>query len=67
MATETIVTNAKPVDIKLRRWCVEMAIQWPIHHETGHKTENHVHQDEDVIGRASQIFNWVKNVKHDGS
>lgn len=53
-------------DIELNRWCIEMAIRWPVHSTGGYgggvggipypKGE----VDADVLGRASKIMAWIK-------
>ena len=58
---------ATPKDQDLNRWCIEMAMRWPIVSEYG---GNHgvysagggmrVDRDADIIGRASKIMAWVK-------
>jgi hypothetical protein len=49
---------------ELRRWCIEMAVHWPVRSTAGYSQmgggfQPPVHQDENVIGRAIQIFDWV--------
>lgn len=45
-----------PQEMGLRRWCVEMAERWPIH--LGDQMPD-FYADEDVIGRAQKIYDWV--------
>lgn len=52
------------VSIELRRWCIEMAVRWPVHSVSGYSPmgggfQQPVHQDENVIGRAEAILEWV--------
>lgn len=70
MAKAKMVRTLEPIDgdaVGLRRWCVEMAVRWPVHNESGYSNANYggghsapsVHKDEDVIGRAEKILTWV--------
>ncbi len=68
--------TAKKPDVALNRWCIEMALGWPVNHQnptyvpsmsgavsgmgyTGGQYLQGVHADEDVIGRAKKIRDWV--------
>lgn len=51
-----------------RQWCIERAIAWPVHHELGYAQQIYshggggrpeIHREEDVIGRANKIRDWV--------
>lgn len=56
--------------IELNRWCIEMAMRWPVHEDCwggggyfsgggGYVTRT----DADIIERANKIFAWV-TAKH---
>jgi hypothetical protein len=53
-------------NVQLNQWCIEMAVRWPVKSFPGyggaamsHIGSPAVHQDEDVIGRAKKIRDWV--------
>lgn len=56
-----------PSEVELNRWCVEMAMKWPV--VTSYGNQNGVYSaggglssqqsDADVIGRANKIKAWV--------
>lgn len=70
------MTKAKSASVKeveLNRWCVEMAMRWPIVHApatygNANAGMQQMYQqgqpardvDADVIGRANKIAEWVK-------
>ena len=62
-------------DLELNRWCIEMAMRWPVHSSGGYYSGHAqgvgvytqhggyvppVHKDEDIIGRAEKIMAWLK-------
>lgn len=56
------------VDIDLNRWCIEMAMRWPIISSGGYGNAGAFQGgmprqeiDADVIGRANRIMAWVKS------
>lgn len=62
-------------DIELNRWCIEMAMKWPVHSSSGYSYPGGLggagtgmgyvppgHKDEDVLGRAKSIRDWVNGV-----
>lgn len=67
------IKPASTKDIELHRWCVEMAMRWPVVHvpqSYGNAQQaglNQLYQqampardvDADVIGRAAKIKSWV--------
>lgn len=75
MAKAAKIVKANLKDQELNRWCIEMAIKWPVHSQSGYSTMGAgayggagqvippVHKDEDVVGRAAKIFEWVTS-KH---
>lgn len=68
---KTKTANSK--DIELNRWCIEMAMRWPVVHAPASYGNaaaaglNQMYQqampardvDADVIGRAVRIKSWV--------
>lgn len=71
--TKTSAATAKDQD--LNRWCIEMAMRWPMIHvpaSYGNAVQGGVgiggyappmparDVEADVIGRAAKIFSWVK-------
>jgi len=66
---KTGAAKLSPNQIELNRWCIEMAVRWPVHHDAGlsagyggaypSQGRPTIHQDEDVIGRATKILSWV--------
>lgn len=56
-------------DVELRRWCVEMAMRWPVFEDRlggaygaavqGGMTVNR--SDANIIARAEKILEWVSN------
>lgn len=68
MASKPKTASAK--DIELNRWCIEMAMRWPVVSVYGHGNQLGGYQqnlpradmDADVIGRAGKIMAWVKQV-----
>ncbi len=49
-------------ETELRRWCVEMAIRWPVHGgNSGFAGGSYIPTvDADVLGRAKKLLDWVK-------
>jgi hypothetical protein len=48
-------------ETELRRWCIEQAMRWPMRSanfggQAMYQTPAH---EEDVIGRATRLRNWV--------
>ncbi|WP_315731723.1 MULTISPECIES: hypothetical protein [unclassified Bradyrhizobium] len=68
MAKAVKTAAATPKQVELNRWCIEMAMRWPV--VTTYGPTNGVysaggglphHQaDADVIGRANKIMAWIK-------
>ncbi len=66
MATKIKTATAK--DLDLNRWCIEMAMRWPLisiggyGNAAGQYLQNLPRQDSDadIIGRATKIMAWVK-------
>lgn len=61
--------KSKPIDVELNRWCLEMAMQWPVIHIGGinnagvafGQSQPSQQIDADVIGRANKIKSWVQS------
>lgn len=56
---------ATPKEVELNRWCIEMAMRWPVVStgSYGGAASSYVPMvtaDADVIGRANKIMAWVK-------
>lgn len=51
-------------ETELRRWCVEMAIRWPVQGGSGGFASGSyiptVAVDADVLGRAKKLLEWIK-------
>lgn len=62
------VKAAKRVAPELRRWCIEMAMRWPVLQTTAYGNQGGygatgtliTHTDADVIARAEKIRAWVE-------
>ena len=67
-----MATKAKPANKAqqdLNRWCIEMAIKWPLITTYNSPMQGvysaggglgHQQTDADIIGRANKIMAWVK-------
>lgn len=54
-------TMTSKESIELRRWCIEMAVKWPVLSHGGYgQMAGGRAEDQDVIGRATKILDWVK-------
>lgn len=49
-------------ETELRRWCIEMAVRWPVHGGSGGFASGSyiTAVDADVLGRAKKLLDWVK-------
>lgn len=49
-------------ETELRRWCVEMAVRWPVQGGNGGFASGAYipTMDADVLGRAKKLLDWVK-------
>lgn len=70
MTTDKRAKMRKPKTVKtdgldLRRWCVEMAMRWPVEgysNLAGVLAQQQIgdyRQDADIIGRAKKLYDWM--------
>ncbi len=61
--------TAPPNNADLRRWCIEMAMRWPVYEDRDGYGANGVYTqgggriartDANIIGRATVILDWVQ-------
>jgi hypothetical protein len=55
-----VIPRGRGDDPDLRKWAIEAALHWPVHTVFDGK-QSYYHHDEDVIGRAKKIRDFVCN------
>ena len=63
MPKEPKKAGVDAVEADTRKFCVEMAIRWPVR-AVGHleNAQDPKYIDDDVIGRSQKIYDWLKNL-----